>query len=110
MLVFEIIRVALQAIGALDDIPVVVAYTGDEEMAGRPLSISRKHLVEAGEWADVGLGFESAITYDGADWGTIARRSSSNWILTGSRPPAFPWTACPGPRAGFRTGLRTRIL
>ena len=73
---------ALKAIGALDDIPVVVAYTGDEEMAGRPLSISRKHLVEAGQWADVGLGFESAITYDGSDWGTIARRSSSNWILT----------------------------
>ena len=73
---------ALQAIGALDDIPVVVAYTGDEEMAGRPLAISRKHLIEAGEWADVGLGFESAITADGSDWGTIARRSSSNWILT----------------------------
>jgi glutamate carboxypeptidase len=73
---------ALQAIGALDDIPVVVAYTGDEEKAGRPLSISRKHLVEAGKWADIGLGFESAITYDGSDWGTIARRSSSNWILT----------------------------
>ena len=73
---------ALQAIGALDDIPVVVAYTGDEEKAGRPLSVSRKHLIEAGEWADVGLGFESAITNDGADWGTIARRSSSNWMLT----------------------------
>ncbi len=73
---------ALQAIGALEDIPVVVAYTGDEEKAGRPLAISRKHLVEAGVWADYGLGFESAITADGSDWGTIARRSSSNWILT----------------------------
>ncbi len=73
---------ALQAIGALQDIPVVVAYTGDEEKAGRPLSISRKHLIDAGIWADIGLGFESAVTYDGSDWGTIARRSSSNWILT----------------------------
>jgi glutamate carboxypeptidase len=73
---------ALQAIGALEDIPVVVAYTGDEEKAGRPLAISRKHLVDAGVWADYGLGFESAITADGSDWGTIARRSSSNWILT----------------------------
>ena len=73
---------ALQAIGALDDIPVVVAYTGDEEKAGRPLSVSRKHLVEAGQWADIGLGFESAISYEGSDWGTIARRSSSNWLLT----------------------------
>jgi glutamate carboxypeptidase len=73
---------ALREAGLLDDIPVVVAYTGDEEKAGRPLSISRKHLIEAGQWADIGLGFESAIHYDGSDWGTIARRSSSNWMLT----------------------------
>jgi len=73
---------ALQEIGALEGIPVVVAYTGEEEKSGRPLSISRKDLIEAGEWADIGLGFESAITYGGSDWGTIARRSSSNWILT----------------------------
>ena len=73
---------ALQEIGALEDIPIVVAYTGEEEKMGRPLAVSRKDLVEAGKWADYGLGFESAITYDGADWGTIARRSSSGWILT----------------------------
>lgn len=73
---------ALQEIGALDDIPVVVSYTGEEEKPGTPLSISRKELIEAGEWADIGLGFESAITYDDSDWGTIARRSSSGWILT----------------------------
>ena len=72
---------ALQEIGALDDIPVVVAYTGDEEKTGRPLSITRKDLIEAGEWADVALGFESAVTYDDTDWATIARRSSSDWIL-----------------------------
>ncbi|MCH7503678.1 MAG: M20/M25/M40 family metallo-hydrolase, partial [Proteobacteria bacterium] len=58
-----------------------VAYTGDEEKSGRPLSISRKHLIEAAQWADVALGFESAITEDGADWATIARRSSSSWTL-----------------------------
>jgi len=73
---------ALQEIGALQDIPVVVAYTGEEEKMGRPLAVSRKDLVEAGKWADYGLGFESAITYDDADWGTIARRSSSGWMLT----------------------------
>jgi glutamate carboxypeptidase len=72
----------LREIGALDQIPVVVAFTGDEEKAGRPLSISRNHLIEAGRWADVALGFESAITADGTDWGTVARRSSSNWVLT----------------------------
>jgi glutamate carboxypeptidase len=73
---------ALQEINALQDIPVVVAYTGEEEKMGRPLAVSRKDLVEAGKWADYGLGFESAITYDDADWGTIARRSSSGWMLT----------------------------
>jgi len=73
---------ALQAVGALDDIAVVVAYTGDEEKSGRPLSVSRKDLIEAGQWADIALGFESAITDEEADWATITRRSSSGWILT----------------------------
>ncbi|MDH3620675.1 MAG: M20/M25/M40 family metallo-hydrolase, partial [Gammaproteobacteria bacterium] len=73
---------ALQEIGALKDIPVVVAYTGEEEKMGRPLAVSRRDLVEAGEWADFGLGFEGAVRYDDTDWGTVARRSSSGWILT----------------------------
>ena len=72
---------ALQHIGALDGIPIVVAYTGDEEKSGRPLSISRKDLIEAGKWADIALGFEGAITTEGSDWATIARRSSSSWML-----------------------------
>jgi len=72
---------ALKEIGALADIPVVVAYTGDEEKSGSPKSISRKHLIEAGQWADIALGFESAMTFDDTDWATIARRSSSGWTL-----------------------------
>lgn len=73
---------ALRQIGALDDIPVVVAYTGDEEKTGRPLAVSRKDLIAAGQWADIALGFEGAVRYDEIDWSTIARRSSSRWILT----------------------------
>ena len=73
---------ALQEIGALEDIPVVVAYTGEEEKTGRPLDVSRKELIEAGKWADYGLGFEGAVRFNDSDWGTIARRSSSGWILT----------------------------
>ncbi len=73
---------ALKEIGALDDFSVVVAYTGDEEKSGSPLSISRKDLIAAGKWADIALGFESAITDEGVDWATIARRSSSSWVLT----------------------------
>jgi len=73
---------ALKEIGALKDIPVVVFYSGDEEKSGRPLTLSRKPLIEAGQWADISLGFEEGQNYDGKDWATIARRSSSNWMLT----------------------------
>jgi len=73
---------ALQEVGALQDLAVVVAYTGDEEKAGQPLSISRGDLVAAGQWADISLGFESAVLYDGIDWATTSRRSSSSWTLT----------------------------
>lgn len=73
---------ALKEIGVLDDFSVVVAYTGDEEKAGSPLAAARRDLIDAGKWADIALGFESAITYDDTDWATIARRSSSSWHLT----------------------------
>ncbi len=72
---------ALREIGALDDAQIVAFYTGDEEKTGKPLSVSRKDLIEAGQWADVALGFEAAVHYDGSDWATIARRSSSEWRL-----------------------------
>ena len=73
---------ALQEIGALDEIPIVVAYTGDEEKYGLPVEISRSDLVAAGQWADVALGFEEAMYFDNTDWATVARRSSTGWILT----------------------------
>lgn len=72
---------ALAEIGTLEDLPVVVSYTGDEEKPGRPLSFARKDLIEAGEWADIALGFEGAVHADGIDYATIARRSSSSWLL-----------------------------
>jgi glutamate carboxypeptidase len=72
---------ALASVGALEDLPVVVALTGDEEKPGKPLDIARKDLIDAGKWADIALGFEGAITTEEADWATIARRSSSSWIL-----------------------------
>jgi len=72
---------ALREIGALDELAVVVAYTGDEEKAGQPLSESRGDLVAAGKWADISLGFEAAVHYDDTDWATTSRRSSSNWTL-----------------------------
>ena len=73
---------ALEEIGALGDLPVVVAYMGDEEKYGRPVEVSRAALIEAGKWADVALGFEEAMYFDDTDWATVARRSSSGWVLT----------------------------
>lgn len=72
---------ALAHIGALENLAVTVAYTGDEEKPGRPLAIARQDLIAAGQWADIALGFEGAITTEGSDWATIARRSSSSWLL-----------------------------
>jgi glutamate carboxypeptidase len=78
---------ALREVGALNGAQIVVFYTGDEENPGEPLSISRKDLIEAGRWADVGLGFESAMTFDGSDWATVARRSAGEWrlVVTGKQ-------------------------
>jgi len=72
---------ALKQAGVLDGMQIVVAFTGDEESTGKPLSVSRKDLIEAGKWADVALGFEGGVDSDGKEWTTIARRSSSNWCL-----------------------------
>ncbi len=72
---------ALKEIGALNDVSVIVAYIGDEENAGSPLTVSKHDLIEAGKWADVSLGFEGGISYDNQDWATISRRSTSNWYL-----------------------------
>ena len=69
---------ALHAAGALENKNIIVAFTGDEEKPGKPLSISRKDLVEAGQKADIALGFETA---SGMNYATVARRGSSGWSL-----------------------------
>ena len=48
----------LKDLNLLKDASITVAYTGDEESTGKPLSISRKDLVEAAQKSDVALGFE----------------------------------------------------
>lgn len=73
---------ALREIGVLETIPLVVAYMGDEEKSGSPRSVSRRDLIAAGKWADIALGFEEAMHFDQTDWATVARRSSSLWVLT----------------------------
>lgn len=71
---------ALHARGVLEDMNVWVVMTGDEEKSGKPLSESKKALIEAAEWADIALGFENG---DGNPATVnVARRSSSDWKLT----------------------------
>ena len=69
---------ALQNAGYLDNTQIIVALHGDEESAGKPISISRKHIIDAAKRSDIGLGFETA---SGFDYATVARRGSSGWSL-----------------------------
>ena len=71
---------ALQKQGLLSRMNIKVVLTGDEEASGRPLSLSKKALIDAGIWADIALGFEDG---DGnIDTAVTARRGSVGWTLT----------------------------
>ena len=70
---------ALDKAGVLKSLELTLVFTGDEEKTGGPPSVVRKELIEAGKWANIGLGFEGA---HGMNTGTVARRSSSSWRLT----------------------------
>ena len=67
---------ALHELNLLKDASITVAYTGDEERTGKPLSISRKDLIAAAKSSDIALGFETATGFNNA---TIARRGASGW-------------------------------
>ena len=58
-----------------------IVLTGDEERPGTPLALARRDLIEAGRVADFALEFENLAQEDGADFGTVARRSSTSWTL-----------------------------
>lgn len=73
---------AMQAAGTLEGSNVTVVLTGDEERPGAPLAVARRDLIVAGQAADYALEFEGLAIEDGEEFGTIARRSSSNWTLT----------------------------
>ncbi|WP_347922569.1 M20/M25/M40 family metallo-hydrolase [Pontimicrobium sp. SW4] len=75
---------ALKENGFLNDAQIIAAFTGDEEATGKPLAISRKHLIEAAKQSDIALGFETST---GFNYATVARRGSSGWKVevTGKR-------------------------
>jgi len=68
---------ALHAAGALADTQIIVAMTGDEEAAGRPVEVSRAALLEVARRSDLALAFEGAI----GKTGTVARRGSTSWEI-----------------------------
>ncbi len=67
---------ALHELNLLKDASITVAFTGDEERTGKPLSISRKDLIDVAKASDIALGFETATGFNNA---TIARRGASGW-------------------------------
>ena len=75
---------ALYELNLLNNSNITIALIGDEESSGKPLSISRKDLIQAGKLSDIAIGFENST---GFNYATIARRGSSNWSVstTGKR-------------------------
>jgi len=82
-----IILYALKALaqnGLLNKAQIIAAFTGDEEATGKPLTVSRKDLIDAAKRSDIALGFETST---GFNYATVARRGSSDWKVevTGKR-------------------------
>lgn len=69
---------ALNSLGLMKDVDVTVYFTGDEEKAGTPISVSRKDFIERAQQCDVALGFETAVSLNTV---ATARRGSSGWQL-----------------------------
>ncbi len=71
---------ALRDAGLLKDLTIEIVLSGDEELSGVPLELSKKDLIEAAKRADYALGYEDG---DGlATKAVIERRGSSDWTLT----------------------------
>ena len=77
---------ALNEVALLQDMDITVVLTGDEELSGEPLTLSKKALIDAAEYADIAIGFEDG---DGnAATANISRRGSSGWTLQVKGTPA----------------------
>ena len=69
---------ALQSMGLLKDATITAYFTGDEEKAGFPISVSRKDFIERAKNCEIALAFEGA---NGLNSVATARRGSSSWRL-----------------------------
>ena len=69
---------ALQAQGLLKDAAITAYFTGDEENAGYPRSVSRGDFIETAKNSQIALAFEGA---NGLNSVATARRGASGWQL-----------------------------
>ena len=69
---------ALHKRGLLNDVTITVYFTGDEENAGEPRTISRGDFIERAKQHDIALAFEGA---GGLNSVATARRGTSEWKL-----------------------------
>jgi glutamate carboxypeptidase len=77
---------ALHAVGLLQGMDITVVMTGDEELSGDPLALSKKAIIDAATYADIAIGFEDG---DGKPTtANISRRGSSGWTLQVKGTPA----------------------
>jgi glutamate carboxypeptidase len=77
---------ALRAAGVLDDMSITAVFSGDEEDAGRPLSLARAALEAAAKRSQFAIGFE-----DGSGdphTAVISRRGASSWTVISTGIPA----------------------
>jgi glutamate carboxypeptidase len=70
---------ALHSMGYLENRHIVVYFTGDEENAGKPSSVSRADFISRAKTCEMALAYETAL---GFSIGTTARRGASGWMLT----------------------------
>jgi glutamate carboxypeptidase len=79
--VIEALR-ALNQLGLLANTTISVMFTGDEEEAGNPKTISRRDMVELAKKSDVALGYEGMVgDARGRPAATVGRRATAFFEL-----------------------------
>ena len=77
---------ALKKLNLLDNVSIKIVLTGDEESSGRPLSLSKKAIIDGAIWADIALGFENGD--NNINTGMASRRGYTGWTLNVEGKPA----------------------
>ena len=81
LIIIEALR-ALHKVGALENTSISVMFTGDEENAGDPKTISRGDMIAIAKRSDMALAWEGTVLDQaGQATGTVGRRASSGFAL-----------------------------